>query len=165
MTNWTRRKAVGDVHEQRVAEELTLRGWEVNPWGQGILTGCVRGALRRTDSSLRWTPDLVAARGEIIALIDCKSRMTSGESDRHAVERAAVKAHLQLAAWTDLPVYYVFDNLGVLTPHDILMAGRLGPHTRVGSGAPYYLIGTGLDRPFDDIFGPHENLIQLRAAA
>ncbi|MDX5563746.1 hypothetical protein PYK79_10825 [Streptomyces sp. ID05-04B] len=165
MSGWQQRKAVGDAHEQYVAEELTLRGWEVNAWGQGVLTRSVRGALRRTDSSLRWTPDLVAARGEIVALIDCKSRMTSGASDRHAVERAAVKAHLQLAAWTDLPVYYVFDDLGVLTPHDVLMAGRLGPHTRVGSGAPYYLIGTQLDRRFDDIFGPHERLAQFHAAA
>lgn len=165
MTNWQQRKAAGDAHEQYVAEELTLRGWEVNAWGQGVLTRTVRGALGRTDSSLRWTPDLVAVRGEVVALIDCKSRMTSGSTDRHAVERAAVKAHLQLAAWTDLPVYYVFDDLGVLTPHDVLMAGRIGPHTRVGSGAPYYLIGRGLDRPFDDIFGPHEQLVGLRAVA
>lgn len=165
MSGWERRKAKGDAHEQYVAEELTLRGWEVNPWGQGILTHPVRGALRRTDSSLRWTPDLVAARGEVVVLIDCKSRMTSGASGRHAVERAAVKAHLQLCAWTDLSIYYVFDNLGVLTPHDVLMAGRIGPHTRVGSGAPYYLIGTGLDRPFDDVFGTHERVVGLRVAA
>lgn len=159
MTSWNARKAAGDILEQRVAEELTLRGWEVNPWGQGVLTAPVRGALKRTDSSLRWTPDLVAARGEIVVLIDCKGRMTSSASNRHSIERAAVKAHLQFAAWTDLPVYYVFDNLGVLTPHDVLTAGRVGPHTRVGSGAPYYLVGTGADRPFDAVFGSLEAMV------
>jgi hypothetical protein len=165
MTSWNARKAVGDALEQTVAEELTLRGWTVNPWGQGILTGPVRGALHRTDSSMRWMPDLVVARGEIVALIDCKGQMTSGTTQRHCIERAAVRAHLQLAAWMELPVYYVFDSLGVLTPHDVVMAGRMGPHTNVGSGAPYYLIGTGLDRPFDDIFGPHEQLAMSRVAA
>lgn len=165
MTSWKQRKAVGDALEQIVAEELTLRGWTVNPWGQGILTAPVRGALHRTDSSLRWTPDLVAARGEIVAFVDCKGQMTSGTTNRHCIERAAVRAHLQLAALTELPVYYVFDGLGVLTPHDVLMAGRVGPHTTVGSGAPYYLIGTALDRAFDDIFGAHERLAMGQLAA
>jgi hypothetical protein len=165
MTNWEQRKAVGDAFEQRVAEEFTIAGWHVSPWGQGILTAPVRRALRGTDSSMRWTPDLVAARGEIVCMIDCKASMTSDGTARHAVERAAVKAHLQLSAWTDLPMYYVFDNMGVLTPHDILMAGRVGPHTRVGSGAPYYLISTAMDRSFDEIFGPHEQLLRTRAKA
>lgn len=33
MPNFQQRKAVGDAHEQRIAEELTARGWAVNPWG------------------------------------------------------------------------------------------------------------------------------------
>jgi hypothetical protein len=154
MTSWNRRKKIGDALERCVADELRSRAWVVNPWGQGILDEGIRSALRRTDSSVRWTPDLVAARGETICFIDCKGNMTGGARQRHAVERAAVKAHLQLVAWTDLPVYYVFDNLGVATPYDVLMAGRRGPTPCVGSGAPYYLISTTLDRPFDAVFGP-----------
>lgn len=153
MSGWTERKHVGDLHEQRVAEELTVRGWHVNPWGQGVLTAPVRAALRATDSALRWTPDLVAARGEDLTLVDCKGRASSSATGRHAVERAAVRAHLQLTAWIDLPIYYVFDDLTVLTAHDVLTAGRVGPHTRIGSGAPYYLIDGGLADPFDSVFG------------
>ena len=156
MTTWEERKTVGDLLEQRVAEELTLREWAVNPWGQGILTSPVQSALRRTDSALRWTPDLVATRGEIVVLIDCKGRKTSATRNRHTIERAAVKSHLQFSAWTDLPMYYVFDNLGVMTPHDVLTAGRIGPHTQVGSGAPYYLVPAALARPVDDVFGGPE---------
>lgn len=163
MTNWQTRKAVGDALEQRVAEELTLRGWSVSPWGQAILDEHTRSVLRRTDSALRWTPDLSVTRGEITVMVDCKASMTSAVSDRHAVERAAVKSHLQFTAFNDIPVYYVFDNLGVLSPHDVMLAGRIGPHTKVGSGAPYYLIGTGHDRPFDDVFGPHEALLAMPA--
>lgn len=142
MTNWQLRKRVGDAHEQRVAQLLQRRGWDVNQWGQGVLSVPVQTALRGTDSSLRWTPDLLAARGRDIALIDCKARMTSTASRRHAVERAAVRAHLQLTAWVCLPVYYVFDDLGVLTPYDVLIRGRCGPHSHAGSGAAYYLIDT-----------------------
>ncbi|MFI1191264.1 hypothetical protein [Streptomyces californicus] len=36
--------------------------------------------------------------------------MTIRATSRHVVERAAVTAHLQLVAWTLLPVYYVFDT-------------------------------------------------------
>ncbi|MEU3529821.1 hypothetical protein AB0E62_39315 [Streptomyces sp. NPDC038707] len=34
----------------------------------------VRLALHHTTSSLRWTPDLIAAQGRQVVLIDCKSR-------------------------------------------------------------------------------------------
>jgi hypothetical protein len=64
-------------------------------------------------------PDLIAARNDALALIDCKSRMTNAATHRYAVERAAVRANLQLTAWTYLPVYYAFDNLDVLTAHDV----------------------------------------------
>ncbi|WP_433615408.1 hypothetical protein ACQP2P_11490 [Dactylosporangium sp. CA-139114] len=164
MTAWDRRKIIGDALEQRVADELRSRAWVVNPWGQGVFEEGIQRALRRTDSSVRWTPDLVAARGETVCFIDCKANMTGGARRRHAIERAAVRAHLQLVAWTDLPVYYVFDDLGVATPYDVLAAGRRGPTSFVGSGAPYYLISTSMDRPFDTVFGPLQQPIATRAA-
>ncbi|MBW5420155.1 hypothetical protein GKQ77_01000 [Streptomyces sp. BG9H] len=158
MPSFQQRKAVGDAHEQRIAQELTARGWAVNPWGQGVLTQPVQAALRQTDSSLRWTPDLLAAKEGRVALIDCKSSMTSRATHRHAIESAAVDAHLQLVAWTRLPLYYVFDNLDVLTPYDALTAGQTGPRSvRTGSGAPYLLVPTTLCRPFDTVFGPRRN--------
>jgi hypothetical protein len=153
MSSFQRRKAVGDAHEARVAEELAARGWDVSVWGQAILTDTVRSALQRTGSFLRWTPDLVAAQGERVILIDCKSRMTSHASRRHAVERAAVMAHVQLAAWALLPVVYIFDDLGVLTPFDVLLSGSAGPRSAAGSGAPYFLVPVDRSLAFDDVFG------------
>jgi hypothetical protein len=73
---------------------------------------------------------------DLVVMIDCTASMTSRGTGRHAVERAAVRAHLQFAAIFDLPFCYVFDNLGVLTPMDVRAAGQDGPHSRVGSGAP-----------------------------
>ncbi|MDH6537993.1 hypothetical protein [Streptomyces sp. SPB4] len=153
MPSFQQRKAVGDAHEQRIAEELTARGWAVNPWGQGVLTQPVQAALRKTDSSLRWTPDLLAAKEGHVAMIDCKSSMTSRATHRHAIEGAAVRAHLQLVAWTVLPLYYVFDSLDVLTPYDALATGQTGPHSVAGSGAPYLLVPTTRCRTFDSTFG------------
>lgn len=164
MTSWDERKRVGDALEHRVAQELRARAWSVNPWGQGILDGPVSNALRGTDSLVRWTPDLIAARGDEVCFIDCKANMTARASQRHAIERAAVKAHLQLAAWADLPVYYVFDDLGVATPYDVLMARQPGPTSRVGSGAPYFLISAAGDRPFNSIFGEPRRPVASRAA-
>ncbi|MEV7416543.1 hypothetical protein [Streptomyces sp. NPDC089919] len=153
MPSFQQRKAVGDAHEKRIAEELTARGWSVNPWGQGVLTQPVQAALRMTDSSLRWTPDLLAAKGDHLTMIDCKSSMTSRATRRHAIERAAVHSHFQLVAWSELPIYYVFDNLDVLTPYDALTAGQTGPHSLSGSGAPYLLVPTTERRTFDSTFG------------
>ncbi|MGW1094157.1 hypothetical protein ACWD5W_00020 [Streptomyces sp. NPDC002455] len=148
MPSFQNRKAIGDAHEQRVTQELNRRGWHVSPWGQGI-----RYALHRTSSSLRWTPDLIAAQGRQVVLIDCKSRMTSQTSRRHVVERAAVTAHLQLVAWPQLPLYYIFDNLDLLTPYDALGYGQEGPRTAAGSGTPYLLVPADQSMPFEDVFG------------
>jgi Holliday junction resolvase len=152
MTNFQERLAVGVEHEQRVAEELAIRGWTVDPWGQGVLTSAVRSALQGTDSALRWTPDMIAARGELVVLIDAKGT-TSPDSGRHAVSRDAVRAHLQFAAWTDTPVYYVFSDLGVLTPHEVMACGRSGPHLTIGRRGPYYLVSAAMCRSFDHVFG------------
>jgi hypothetical protein len=152
MDGWDRRKRIGDALERRVATELRSRAWSVSQWGQGILDEEIRQALRRTDSSARWTPDLIAARTETACFIDCKANMSGGTRRRHAIERAAVRAHLQLVAMTDLPVYYVFDDLGVATPYDVLTDGRCGSRSSVGSGAAYCLISSALDRSFDSVF-------------
>ncbi|MFE5890477.1 hypothetical protein ACFQ6E_16275 [Streptomyces sp. NPDC056462] len=165
MASFQQRKVVGDAHERYVGEQLILRGWEVNPWGQGLLTRKLQEALRVTDSFIRWIPDLIAAKGTDLVLIDCKARMTSRNTGRHAVERAAVHAHLQLVAWTRLPVYYVFDDLGVLSPHDILIAGQEGPHGIAGSGSPYFLISGNFARHFDGLFGSKESATQWGIAS
>lgn len=44
MASYQQRKAIGGAHEEHVAHELTLRGWDVSPWGQGTLTANVAGS-------------------------------------------------------------------------------------------------------------------------
>jgi hypothetical protein len=109
--------------------------------------------LRRTDSFVRWTPDLIAARGESVCFIDCKANMSGSVRRRHAIERAVVRAHLQLVVMTNLPVHYVFDHLGVATPYDVLSTGQRGITSIHGSGAAYCLIIAAQDRSFDSVVG------------
>lgn len=131
-----------------------VRGWHVNPWGQGVLDEPVREALKSGyGENIRHTPDLLAAREGEVILIDCKSRMTSSDTGRHSISRAAVRAHRQIEAVYDVPIYYVFDDLGVLTPWEVITVGGAGPHLRVGNRGSYYLVSAGLTRPFDDVFG------------
>jgi Holliday junction resolvase len=160
------RKALGEALERRVGHELAARGWTVNRYGQGALSENIRAAMRSGASALRWSPDLIAARGDRVVTADCKAQQPGRSTGRHAIECAAVKAHIRFIAMFETPVFYVFyvfyvfDVFGVLSPHDVLGDGRLGPRSANGSGTPCYLIEKDLDRDFDRVFGP-----RLRAEA
>ncbi|WP_406054114.1 hypothetical protein OG462_42170 [Streptomyces sp. NBC_01077] len=124
----------------------------------------VRLALQHTTSSLRRTSGLIAAEGRQADLIGCKSRMTSraGRAGRrHAVERSAVTAPLQPVAWTGIPLYCVFDNLGLLGPHDALGLGQAGPLTTAGSGTPCLVVTATRGVAFDQVFGIPDGLLAV----
>jgi Holliday junction resolvase len=149
-STYAERAAVGQSHEQRVARELEVRGWTVAPWGQGILPDRIKRAIRDTGSKFRHFPDIVAARpGELIA-IDAKDQMHSTETGRYAISRECVAFGLQFYAAFGLPAFYVFGNLGVLCPTEVLSYGRIGPGA---SGGAYHLVSGRLAHQFDDVFG------------
>lgn len=150
VTQWAERKAVGDAHEERVRGELERRGWTVAAYGQGILPEPIRQALRHTDSRMRWDPDFVAANGSTLCLIDAKACMRGEDSWTYTISRKAVRAHLRLWADLDLPVVYVFQNLGVATPSEVMQFCRLAA---IGEAGGYLSFPAGLPRPFDDYFG------------
>lgn len=147
---WEQRKAVGDALETRVAEELTDRGWVTAPWGQGVLPPEIRQALSRSESRFRHFADLIAARDGDVVTIDCKDRMQSTETGRYAISRSCVSFGLQFVAAFGLPVFYVFGNLGVLTPTEVMAYATIGPRVR---GGAYYLVNGGLAHQFDGVFG------------
>lgn len=148
--SFSARLAVGSILEQRVKNELETRRWTVDPWGQGTLSEPIRAALQRSDSRLRFLPDLIAARDGEPVTIDCKDRMRSTDTGRYAIKKESVNFGLQLAA-LGVPMFYVFGNLGVLVPGEVASYGRMGP--RATGGGAYYLVGEHLARRFDDVFG------------
>jgi hypothetical protein len=146
--SWQQRKLVGDAHEERIAQELQARNWTADPWGQAILSEPVRRAVSRT----RWKnfPDLVAARAGDLVAIDAKDHMSSAETGRYAISRECVSFGLQFVAAFGVPIFYVFGNLGVLTPQEVMSYGSTGPR---GMGGSYYLVNGRLAHQFDDVFG------------
>lgn len=151
MADWQARKAVGDRHEQRVMRELALRGWAVQAVGQGSYPEAIRQALRRTDSPLRQFPDILAARGPAVVAIDAKTSMPGAASGRFAVSRTCLTAGLQFQGQNiDVPLYYVFGDLAVLTPAEIACYPREVEHAGGGS---YVLIRTDRAHTFDEVFG------------
>jgi Holliday junction resolvase len=150
MTTWQERKQVGDAHERRVLNELEARGWTVAPWGQGVLPVAIQAALSQSESQWRHFPDLVAARDGEVITIDAKDQMRSGETERYAVGKRCVSFGLQFLAAFGIPVFYVFGNLGVLTPQEVSSYGTVGPRAR---GGAYYLVNGRIAHHFDDVFG------------
>jgi hypothetical protein len=162
MSSFGDRLSIGTAHEQRVAGELRARGWTVDPWGQGVLSAEVRAAIRHSGSRLRFLPDLIAARNGELVTIDCKDRMRSADSGRYSIARQCVNFGIQMAA-LDVPLFYVFGNLAVLLPTEVMAYGRIGPRV-TGSGA-YYLVPERLGHQFDDVFGTPEVMAAVRVTA
>ncbi|MFB4317795.1 hypothetical protein [Actinomadura sp. 21ATH] len=154
MADWKTRKSLGDQHELRVLTELQRHGWTVHPCGQGTYPAAIQRALRACDSALRQFPDMIAARGPDVVVIDAKTR-SRPHTGRYAISRTCVRAGLQfVGANAPIPLYYVLgdisDNLTVLTPAEIsayTKTGHLHP-----SGA-YYLIEARHAHPFEAVFG------------
>jgi hypothetical protein len=150
MTTFQERLTAGLAHEQRVATKMEALGWTVSTWGQGILPEGTRWAIREARSRFRHFPDLVASRpGEIVA-IDAKDNMYSTGTGRYAVSRECVAFGLQFYAAFEIPLFYVFGNMGVLCPTEIASYGQIGP--RATSGA-YYLVSGRMGRDLTDVFG------------
>ncbi|MGQ4388868.1 hypothetical protein [Streptomyces sp. SAS_270] len=151
MTQWQDRQAIGEAHERRVAAALRARGWTVQPCGQGTYPPAVREALRRTRSALRQFPDLIAARGADLVTIDAKDRMPSTRTDRYAISRDTVNAGLLFtAAHAPTPLYYVFGDLKVLTPAEVVHYTAHALRHRSGA---FHLVCTEQAHRFDDVFG------------
>ncbi|MFC8494156.1 hypothetical protein ACFUJU_25875 [Streptomyces sp. NPDC057235] len=150
VTRWQDRKHTGDMHEQRVMLALQNLGWAVQRCGQGTYAPPIREALARTDSALRYFPDLIAAREGRLVTIDAKDRMPSTHTDRYAISNATLKAGLLFtAAHAPTPLYYVFGDLKVLTPSEVQ---HYAAHARQHASGAWLMVSTRQAHAFDDVF-------------
>lgn len=76
--------------------------------------------------------------------------MSSADTGRYAISRECVNFGIQFVAAFGVPIFYVFGNLGVLTPQEVMAYGSTGVRAMGGS---YYLVDGRLARQFDDVFG------------
>jgi hypothetical protein len=150
--SFEQRLATGLDHEQRVQTELEARGWAVSPYGEGVLSDPVRWALQRTESYRRSDPDFYAAHGSTIYGIDAKTAMRGELAAVYRISRRTLADHLRMWAEGEPPIYYVFGNLGVATPAEVLRFHGVDSISQV-SGS-YVVVDAGRPRPFDEVFGP-----------
>lgn len=159
MTTFHQRLAAAKEHEQRVTDALLVRGWLAEPFGQAMLSDTMRDHLRRIPTSVRWMPDIIAAKsypaGERIIFIDAKAGDRHKETGNHDIELAALES---AERWIELsggqcPYYFVFGDGGIVTPGDVREVCWNGFYNGNGSGTPFVLFPTAVCRQFTAVFG------------
>jgi hypothetical protein len=145
------RKKTGDEHEANVRRELERRGWVVTPGGLGTLHPDTVRALTRTDSMARNGADFVVSCGSTVRYVDAKGCLRSGHTDRLFVNRRSIAAGLRSLALDDIAWYFVFDDLGVATPAEVMKYAEI---ERLGSASGYVAFPRDRTRPIDEVFGP-----------
>lgn len=129
-----------EQHELAVSARLTALGWAVSRFGQGQLPSWMRDLLRRTESDIRWLPDLIAVRSpDTVRLVEAKTG--NPDTPNYAIEKASLAALYRLHVALGTPVRVVFHDFAWESA-DALHANpnkRTGPPSRNGSGTPYWL--------------------------
>lgn len=126
--------------EIALSHRLEKWGWAVAPFGVSTLPGVVSlgrvgrggpppGVLYKTlldyrdhtgnPSRLRWLPDMIAARGPNLCLIDAKSGRH--DTGNYAIEAQALIVGRLLVEQFHTPVFYVWDDGGVITPQTVVI--------------------------------------------
>ena len=174
------RMEIGSAFELDAANELRARGLRIDRFGQALLDDDVREVLRKTNSLLRWLPDLIGWRPSRPRpfLVDAKTCLPGRRTANHSIElRVLLAAH-----FTDLPVFFICDDFRALVAADVWPDGQIErtccdrcrqlaledptgrklprhcPEHKArsgrGSGTPYALIRRGLCRDLAELFGP-----------
>ncbi len=168
ISTWDSRRRIGGDHEQVVADRLRQQDWIVQPWGMDTLHPTSRALIHACGSPAAHLPDLMAAprsQPHKVVLIDCKAQSVAGETER-AIATGCVFAQLRLSGTLELPLWYVFSDLAVSSPQDVIHSGRLvpaGPNS--GSGDMHFRVPRTLDREFDSVFATAARYVQMQIAA
>jgi hypothetical protein len=160
---YKRRMAMGTPWERDVADALWLRGWTVEPVGQGQLSAPTREALRDYQPKaggptlLRWFPDICAwkrVNGRVwLYLIDAKAGDTWRQTDNHDVELSALRAAEAIEQAWGIPPVFVFQDWSVAKAKTI----RDHAHAELDGVAPgrtrFVIFPRSACTPFDAAFG------------
>ena len=124
--------ALGDTHDQIVAAEISLRGYDQEPFGQALLSDEVRKRLRSQGcpahlSLMRWLPDravMVPGNYRRLGLIDAKTQQKRNSTlPNHSIEMRSILG----ARVTRMPAYYVCCDMKALPIGHIYRLVRTGP--------------------------------------
>lgn len=140
MTIWPR-LSFALTHEANVLDHINGRGggWYAESWGQSLLSEAIRKHLKASASPIRWLPDIIAFAPNCALLTFEAKTTTHRTSPNWDIETASLTSAIAFERFARAPVYFVFDDLTVARPSDILDVSWDGPRTRNGSGTPYKL--------------------------
>ena len=164
MTSFAERFEPARAWEAELIERLRSRGWLAAPFGQAQIPDEMRPHLWRWADNygratlLRWTPDIIAVRPTAtpsVCLVDAKTESPKNQaSPNYSVEVNAVDAGLAIVRDWHMPLFYVWPDGGVLTPH--LVANRwhrkLDGSGASGSQTAFYLVAKRWAMRVCDVF-------------
>lgn len=153
--------------EAELIERLNGFGWLAAPFGQAQIPEVMRPHLWKwmdaygNPTLLRWTPDVIAVRPSparpFVCLIDAKTESAANaEGPNYSVEINAVDAGLTIARDWHMPLYYVWRDGGVMTPHMVVNRWnrKMDGLGTAGSGTAFYLVAKKHALHVRDIFKP-----------
>lgn len=143
----------GVMFERKVATCLTVRGYQVEPFGTGLLTARAKHWLRGPSPQVAWMPDLLVHHNGAVWQVDAKwtDRVDTG---RHDVNESAAHGAAVWETFSGMPLWFVFRDGRCATPSDVLSIGFPGRVTANGSGLPFLLIRADACRHIDTVFPP-----------
>lgn len=165
MSGFAQRMGPALEWEQGLIERLRKRGWLAGPFGQAQIPDEMRPHLWRwlddygRSTLLRWTPDIIAVKPSsadpFVCLIDAKTESEKNQrSENYSVEINAVDAGLAIVRDWHMPLFYMWPDLGVLTPH--IVANRwnrkMDGNGAGGSQTAYYLVAKRWAMKAADVF-------------
>ena len=153
MTVFANRMSTASEHEKNVCARIRSLGWQCEPFGQALLSEPMREALRRFKTPVRWMPDLIAVRDEIL-FVDAKSEQRR-DTPNFSVECASWESDKRWSIALAAPVVYVFADfsanyIDALRPIRTISEDRGGTS---GSGTAFILVRKSDQLHLEEIFG------------
>jgi hypothetical protein len=150
--------------ETDLIQKLIDRGWLAGPFGQAQIPEEMRPHLWRwlddygRTTLLRWTPDIIAVRPTpkpFACLVDAKTESDKNrEGPNYSVEINAVDAGLAIVRDWHMPLFYVWPDGGVLTPHLVTnrWSRKMDGAGAGGSQTAFYLVAKRWAMKVGDVF-------------
>jgi len=169
MNGFQKRLGPAMAWENQLIEKLRDRGWLAAPFGQAQVPTEMRPHLARWlddyghATLLRWTPDIIAVKPTAkpsVCLIDAKTENDgNAASPNYSVEINAVDAGLTIVRDWHMPLFYVWEDGGVLSPQGVVNRWnrKLDGAGSAGSGTAFYLVAKRWARPFPEMFSAVES--------
>jgi hypothetical protein len=162
---FTRRLAAATAFEEKVVAALVDRDWRAERFGQGQLSEEMREIIRNVSTTVRYMPDIIAARKfrarTLLVFVDAKAGEKYKETGNHNVETAALEGAERWQEYSGCPLYFVFANGDTITPQVFRELATPGPYRGVGSGTPFMLVSRAACSKFDAIFGPRDAWMEV----